>query len=328
MADPASPTPTGADPKGRDRRTVQTMVVAVAADAVLTAAKLLGWVLTGSSSLLAEALHSAAETGNQALLFVGRRRARDPEDRTHPFGSSREQYFWPLIVSVLMFVIGAIGALVEGVRKLLDPAPVERPAIAFAVLGLALLLDGGSWLNAVRQARPDKGGRGWWAYVRESRRPEIPVILMQDTAAVLGLGIAALGVGGAVVADAPAADAIGSFGIAVLLGAVALVLAREMRSLLIGEAALPEERELVLTAIAAHPEVDEVVSLRTLHLGPDDLLVEAKVRFDDDLRVDEVARSIDEIEHRIRAELPHARIIAIEPDLPEPGDPERTAWRP
>lgn len=315
------------DTSASEKRSRLTVWIALAMDLAVTGAKFAGWMITGSSSLLAETFHSGAESANQSLLLVGRRRALVAEDPEHPFGFARERYFWPLIVSVLMFVIGGAGAVAEGIRKLSSPEAITDPVWAFVILGAAATFDGASWFNAIRQAREEKRG-SYWEYIKEARRPEIPTILLQDTAAMIGLTIAAISVGLSVVLDAPVIDAVGSLLIGLLLGTVALVLAREMRSLLIGEAALPAERAAIQQALAVHPDVYEVISLRTLYLGPDDLLVEAKVRMADELDARGISEVIDEIEDRIRGELPQTRIISIEPDVPDPFDPERTAWHP
>lgn len=296
-------------------------------DGGLTVAKLLAFLVTGSSSILAETFHSGAETANQGLLLWGRHRAgRLTEEPHHPFGYSRERYFWPFIVSVLMFGVGSVGSLFEGIDKLRNPEPIVSAGWAFGILAVALVLDGASWVNAVRQARAQKRG-SYWRFVRESRSPEVPMILLEDSAAVVGVAFAFVGVGLAVWTGDSTYDAIGSFAIGGLLAVVAWVLAREMKSLLIGESALPEEAMTIRQAIRGQEEVRDIVYLRTLYLGPDDLMIEAKVTVVDEVSANEFAAAIDAIEDRIRAALPHVGVIAIEPEIPRRHDPDRPAWK-
>lgn len=298
-----------------------TVLVAMLANIGITVAKAVAFVFTGSASLLAETAHSVADTANQGLLLYGYRRARQDPDPDHPFGYGGERYFWPFVYSVLIFGLGALVSVWRGVGSLRDPGPVARPAWALGVLGVALVLDGASLWNARRQA--DRRRRGsYWRYVRRSRHPEIPVVLLEDSAAVTGLGVAIVAVTLSTVAGWHAADAIGSLVIGVLLAVVAFVLAREMKSLLIGEPATPEQEQLVRRVVREQDAVEEVVLLRSLHLGPDDLLIDLKVRLDSGLDADGVARAIDELEREIRDRVSAARIIAVEPDLPRPDDPD------
>lgn len=307
-------------------RGLATVLFALVMDGALTVAKFVGFVISGSSSMLAETFHSGAETANQGLLLWGRHRAddRDPQP-SHPFGYARERYFWPFIVSILIFAIGSLGSAWHAIGKLRHPEELGNITWALGILVAALLFDGASWINALRQAGQEKRG-SYWGYVKRSRQPEIPMILLEDTAAVTGAVLAMVGLGLSLVTGNPAFDAIGSVAIAVLLAAVAWVLAREMKSLLIGESALPEDEEAIRDVFRADDHVLTLVSLRTLHLGPEDLLVEAKLELRDELTSSDVARVIDGLEDAIRDAVPRAGIIAIEPDLARGDDPEVPSW--
>jgi cation diffusion facilitator family transporter len=277
-------------------------------------AKFGGFAITGAASLLAEALHSVADTGNQALLFLGGRRARRRPTAEHPFGYGRERYFWAFVVALMLFSLGALFAIVEGVDKLVHPHELESIAIALAVLGVAIVLEAFSFRTAAVEATRVKGDESWWHFIRRSKSPELPVVLLEDTGALLGLLLAFAGVSLAEVTGNPRWDALGSVGIGILLGVIAIVLAAEMKSLLIGESAAPHVEGAIRAAIADAPEVRRIIHLRTLHLGPDELLVAAKVEFDSP-SVPDLAGAIDAVEARIRAAVPIARVIYVEPDL-------------
>jgi cation diffusion facilitator family transporter len=307
--------------------TLRAIVAAITANVGLAAAKLIGFALTGSASMLAEACHSIADTSNQGLLLIGRARSRRQESPHHPFGYGAERFFWAFLVSVLLLVGGAFVAIFKGVRSVIDPQPVEHLPWALGILGVALLLDGTSLLIATRSA-PRRRREGWLAYIRRTKHPEVPVILLEDTTSVTGVLVALLALGLTAVTGNPVWDGVGSIVIGLLLTAMALILARETQSLLIGEAALPETEAKVRAAMLEDEAVDDLVYLRTLHLGPDELFVEAKVRMDPDLRVRDVALAIDRIENRVRRRAPQARIISIEPDIPRPDDPDRPRYEP
>lgn len=288
---------------------------AFAANLGIALAKLAAFLATGAASMLAEAVHSLADTGNQALLLLGAARARRRATPQHPFGFGRERYFWSFVVALLLFSMGSLFAIYEGIGKVLHPHAVESPGWAFGVLGAALALEGLSLRTAVREARPLRGPRGWWAFVRHARSPELPVVLLEDVGALLGLGFALAGVGLAVATGDARFDALGSIAIGVLLGAIAILLGSEMQSLLIGESAAPEVEARIAAAIDAAPRVRRRIHMRTLHLGPEELLVGAKLEFDARLDAPALARAIDEVEAGIRAAVPEARVIYIEPDV-------------
>jgi cation diffusion facilitator family transporter len=291
----------------------RAIVAAFIANTGIAIAKVVAFLFTGSSSMLAEAIHSLADTGNQGLLFLGGARGSRGPTEAHPFGQGRERYFWAFVVALVLFSLGSLFAIYEGIQKLLHPQELESPEWAFAVLGLAFVLEGLSLRTAAHEANKLRGSRGWWHFIRSTKNPELPVVLLEDLGALSGLVIAAVGVGLATATGEPAFDAIASITIGILLAIIAFVLAREMKSLLLGESASPEEQELIRIAIEAGPEVERLIHMRTEHLGPDDILVAAKV--DLGPKGDEhPARAIDAVEERIRAKVPAAKVIYIEPD--------------
>jgi cation diffusion facilitator family transporter len=303
----------------------RAIAAAFLANLGIAASKIVAFAFTGAASLLAEAIHSVADTGNQGLLFLGGRRASKEPTEKHPFGFGRERYFWAFVVALVLFSLGSVFALVEGIDKLIHPHTVEDPVWAFAVLGVAVVLESGSIRTAIREARPERGERSWWRFIRESKSPEIPVVLLEDFGALIGLTFALVGVALATITDDGAFDAIGSIAIGLLLGVIAVVLAVETKSLLIGESATPEEQDAIRTVIEASPEVRRIIHLRTEHLGPDDLLVAAKLDFFTG-SVSELAGAIDAVEARLRERVPKARLVFFEPDVyraeRDDGDPE------
>jgi cation diffusion facilitator family transporter len=292
----------------------RAIVAAFIANLGIAVAKLAAFLVTGAASMLAESIHSFADTGNQGLLFLGGARSRREPTAEHPFGYGRERYFWAFIVALMLFSLGSMFAMYEGVNKLIHPHEVDSPEWAFAVLGIAIVLESFSLRTAVREASHVRGTRSWWTFIRSSKSPELPVVLLEDVGALTGLAFALLGVTLATVTDEPAFDAMGSVAIGVLLGAIAVILAVEMKSLLIGEAASPQDEQAIREAIMNGPEVDHLIHLRTEHLGPEDLLVAAKVDLTPHAD-NEIARAIDRIEERIRARVPSARVIYLEPDV-------------
>jgi len=292
----------------------RAILAAFLANLGIAIAKFVGFLFTGAASLLAETLHSIADTGNQALLFLGGRRGRRGPTPEHPFGYGRERYFWAFIVSMVLFTLGGLFALFEGEEKLRHPHELESPAYAFAILGVAIVLEALSLRTAIRESNHVRGSERWWMFVRRAKSPELPVVLLEDVGALLGLVFALAGVTLAVVTDEPRLDAVGSLTIGALLLVIATVLAAEMKSLLIGEAASPRAQQDIADAIDGAREVRRIIHLKTMHLGPDELLVAAKVDLDA-TSVADVATAIDVIEGRIRAAVPIARVIYVEPAL-------------
>ena len=293
----------------------KAILAAFVANLGIAVAKLAGFAFTASSAMLAESVHSFADTGNQALLLLGGRRARREPSREHPFGYGRERYFWAFVVSVVLFTLGSVFALYEGIEKLRHPHQLESPLWAIAILAVALVLEGGSLRTAVRAANPLRNGASWWSYIRNSKAPELPVVLLEDIGAMLGLVIALVAVSLALLTDNPRWDGGGTVAIGLLLGLIAAVLATEMRSLLIGESASPSDLEAITETVGSSPHVERLIHMKTQHLGPEELLVAAKVAFPPNLTLGEVANAIDELEIRIRQRVPYARAIYIEPDV-------------
>jgi len=285
------------------------------ADLGIAGAKIAAFLITGATSMLAEAVHSLADTGNQGLLILGAARAKREATLEHPFGFGRERYFWAFVVAMVLFSLGSVFAIHEGIDKLRHPHEVASPAVAVCVLLLAIALEGWSFRTAVVAARPARADKSWWSFIRHSKSPELPVVLLEDLGALLGLVIALAGVTLAAVFGDPRFDAIGSIGIGALLGVIAIVLAVEMKSLLIGESASKEVQGAIRSSIEASPTVRRLIHMRTLHLGPDELLVAAKVEFDAGLDIAGLASAIDDLESAIRQQTPIARVIYVEPDV-------------
>jgi cation diffusion facilitator family transporter len=302
-----------ADPHGEGG--TRAILAAFFANLGIALAKFVGFLITRSSAMLAESIHSLADTGNQALLLLGARRARRAPTPAHPFGYGRERYFWAFVVALVLFSLGSLFALYEGIEKLRHPHEIDSPAVAIAILGVAVALEGYSFRTAVHAASPLREGAGWWQFIRNAKAPELPVVLLEDLGALLGLAVALTAVTVSLVTDNPRWDGAGTVVIGLLLGAIAIVLAIEMRSLLIGESASATDRQAILDAIDASPESDRLIHLRTEHLGPDELLVAAKIAFPPDRTFDQVAAAIDTLEVAIRDRVPAARVIYIEPDV-------------
>ncbi|GII91033.1 cation diffusion facilitator family transporter [Sinosporangium siamense] len=293
----------------------KAIVAALAANLSIAAAKFVAFVFTQSSSMLAESVHSVADSGNQALLLLGAKRAKRERTPEHPFGYGRERYFYAFVVAVVLFTIGALFSLYEGVHKYQHPEPISSPIWAFGVLIFAIIAEIFSFRTAIKESNLVRGDQSWWSFIRRSKSPELPVVLLEDLGALLGLVFALFGVSMAVVTGDGRWDAVGTLMIGVLLAAIAVVLALETKSLLIGESAGPDVERRIVGALTGGPEVPRVIHLRTLHLGPEELLVAAKIEVAHDDSAAEIARGIDAAERRVRAAVPIARVIYLEPDL-------------
>jgi cation diffusion facilitator family transporter len=278
-------------------------------------AKFVGFLITGSSSLLAESIHSLADSSNQGLLTLGGRRARQKPTPLHPFGYGRSRYFWAFVVAVVLFSLGGLFSLYEGYHKVADPHEISSPAVAFGIFGAAIVFEAFALRTAARHARPLRRGRSWVGYIRNSRSPELPVLLMEDSAALIGLVLATTGVALSVITGNPLFDGLGTIAIGLLLVTIAIVLAAEMKSLLLGEAAAPEVVRQIEAEIGGSPGVSRLIHVLTQHLGPEELLVAAKLQFDDSLSMAELADAIDACEARLRAAVPTAKFVYLEPDL-------------
>jgi cation diffusion facilitator family transporter len=298
-----------------DDGSIRAVVAAFLANVGIALAKFVAFAFTGAASMLAEGVHSLADTGNQGLLFIGGRRARRPATPQHPFGFSRERYFWSFVVAVVLFTAGSCFALLEGIEKLRHPHPVESWPWAVGTLVVAMGLESFSLRTAMRESRTTKGNEAWPAFVRHAKAPELPVVLLEDTGALIGLGFALAGIGLAELTGNPRFDALGSVGIGLLLGSIAFVLAAEMKSLLIGEAAAPAVEDRICAGLEGTDGVQRVIHLRTEHLGPEDLLVVAKIAVDGAMPLAETAALIDRAEAAVRATVPEARLMFLEPDV-------------
>ncbi len=301
----------------------KAVIAALVANVGIAIAKFVAWLVTGASSMLAESIHSVADSGNQVLLLIGGRRAKRAPTREHPFGYGRERYVYAFIVSVVLFSVGGLFSLYEAYHKwheLYSGKPDELLEsrwwwVPLVVLTFGIVLEGFSLRTAVKQADPKRRGRSWMEFIRETKAPELPVILMEDFAALVGLTLALSGVGLALLTDNAYWDVVGAAGIGTLLVVVAVILAIETRSMLLGEAAAPDARERIHTALDEAPGLAGVIHLRTLHVGPDKLLVGAKVAVVHDDSAASVARAINEAEERVRAAEPDVYFIYLEPDL-------------
>jgi cation diffusion facilitator family transporter len=294
------------------------IVAALLANLAIAIAKFAGFLATGATSMLAEAVHSVADTTNQGLLFLGGSRSRRPATPEHPFGHGRERYFWAFVVAAVIFTVGSLFALYEGVEKLRHPHAPESVTVAVAILLVALVVESLSLRTAVRESRHLRGEGSWWDFIRRSKEPELPVVLLEDSGALVGLVFALLGVGLAHLTGEARLDALGSIAIGVLLGCIAVTLMAEMKSLLIGEAASPPVLARIRRIMEADEDVRRLIHMRTEHLGPDELLVGAKVELVPTLDVIGVARTINRVEEAVRAAVPQARVIYLEPDITSP----------
>jgi cation diffusion facilitator family transporter len=292
----------------------RAIIAALLANAGIAVAKFVGFLITGSSSMLAESVHSLADTSNQGLLLLGGNRAKRAATAEHPFGYGRDRYFYSFVVALLLFTLGSVFALYEGIHKLSEHEPLESPLWAVAILLVAVGLEGYSFRTAIHESRPLKGSGSWWQFIRQSKVPELPVVLLEDFGALIGLVFALLGVGLSVLTDNSIFDAIGTIAIGTLLGVIAIVLIVEMKSLLIGEGAAPPVLAKITDALA-QDRVERVIHIRTQYIGPEELLVAAKIALNSGLPVEDVARAIDAAEARVREAVPVARMIYLEPDL-------------
>lgn len=293
----------------------KAVIAALLGNLAIAVAKFVAFIFTGSSSMLAESIHSMADSGNQGLLLWGGKAARREADERHQFGFGRERYFWSFVVSLVLFLVGAGFAIYEGIEKIRHPHAVTNVWIALGVLGFAIVVESYSFRMAVKESRPLKGRLSWWQFIQRSRTPELPVVLLEDFGAQVGLVFAFVAVSISHWAHAPVWDGIGTLAIGVLLLVIAVILMVEMRSLLIGEGADDEDMAKIRAAIESAPDVERLIHIRTQHLGPEELLVAAKVDFSDGLLTEQLAAAIDEVERRVRAEVPYAMPMYIEPAL-------------
>jgi cation diffusion facilitator family transporter len=298
-----------------DQGGIRAIVAALGANVGIAVSKFVAYLFTGSSSMLAEAVHSFADSSNQVLLLVGGRRARRPATTEHPFGYGRFRFLYAFVVAIVIFLAGGVFALYESWEKFAEPHPLEDPVWAFAVLIVSIGLEGFSLRTAVKESAARRGDLSWPQFIRRTKAPELVVVLLEDFGALLGLAFALLGVTMAVVTGNGTWDAVGTLAIGVLLILIAVVLATQTTSLLIGEAADPVMADRIETALAAGSGVVSVIHLRTSHLSPDELLVTAKIEIDGTGTARDVVDTINDAEARVRAAVPYDCLIYLEPDF-------------
>jgi len=305
-------------------REMRAVVAALGANLGIAVTKFIAFLFTGSASMLAESVHSVADTGNEVLLLVGRGRSLRPPSDEHPFGYGRERYFYGFVVSVMLFTVGAAFSVYDGIHKIVNPEAIRAPLVALIVLVLSAVLEGFSLRTGVREANKVRGDRNWGTFIRRTKAPELPVVLLEDLAALIGLGFAFAGVTLSWLTGNGRWDGAGSLAIGLLLGTAAAILAVEMKSLLIGESASAEVQRLVIAALEDGPEVSRVIHMRTVHISPDSILVAAKIGVRATDSAAQIAAGIDAAERRVRAAVPIAETIYLEPDIYRPGQADHT----
>lgn len=306
----------------------KAIVAALLANLGIAITKFLAWLFSGSASMLAEAVHSVADTGNQGLLLLGARQAKRKADADHPFGYGRERYVYAFVVSIILFSIGGVFSIYEGVDKLQHPHEITNAWLPIAVLVIAIVLESFSLRTAIKESNKVRGKESWVQFVRHAKAPELPVVLLEDVAALAGLTFAFLGVGLSIITGNTVWDAVGTLAIGSLLVIVAVILGIETKSLLVGEGARPADVTAIRHAINADAHVEALIHLKTLYLGPEELLVAAKVAFAPKRKLADVASAINALEVRVREAVPIARVIYIEPDIYHPpgtGSPSTDA---
>lgn len=297
----------------------RAIVAALLANVGIAVIKFVAFLLSGSSSMLAESVHSVADTGNQGLLLLGGRKSRKQADEAHPFGYGRERFVFAFIVSIILFSVGGVFSVWEGIQKLSTPHPLENPWVPVIVLVLSIVLEAFSFRTAIREARHVRGTESLVTFIRRAKAPELPIVILEDFAALVGLALAFFGVGLTIITGNGIFDGISTLCIGVLLVLVAIVLGIETKSLLVGEGAAPGDLTAIRDAINAHPDVEALIHIKTLYLGPDELLVGAKIAFASKKKLVDVATAIDAVEASIREAVPVARVIYLEPDVYRPA---------
>ncbi|WP_086801490.1 cation diffusion facilitator family transporter [Streptomyces caniscabiei] len=293
----------------------KAIVAALAANLAIAVAKFVAFLFSHSSSMLAEAVHSLADSGNQALLLLGGKKAKREATAEHPFGYGRERYIYAFLVSIVLFSVGGMFALYEGYEKIKHPHAIEAWYWPVGVLVFAIIAESFSFRTAIKESNVLRGKKSWTEFVRHAKAPELPVVLLEDLGALVGLILALGGVGLALLTGDGVWDGIGTLCIGVLLILIAIVLAAETKSLLLGESAGAENVEKIANAVVNGETVTRVIHMRTLHLGPEELLVAAKIAVQHDDTATEIANAIDAAEARIREAVPIARVIYLEPDI-------------
>ncbi|WP_166982650.1 cation diffusion facilitator family transporter [Paramicrobacterium fandaimingii] len=293
----------------------KAIIAAFSANLGIAITKFVAWAFSGSASMLAEGVHSLADSGNQLLLLLGGRKARKTADREHPFGYGRERYVYAFVVAIILFSVGGVFSIYEGINKLQHPHELTMWWLPILVLVVAIVLESFSLRTAVKESNRVRGDRSWAQFVRRAKAPELPVVLLEDVAALLGLVFALCGVGLTVITGNSVFDAIGTLFIGTLLVVVAVILGIETKSLLVGEGATVEDYGRIVAAVTSGGEIEKLIHIKTLYLGPDELLVAAKLGFGREATLEGVASAIDAIERRVRDAVPAARVLYFEPDI-------------
>lgn len=293
----------------------RAIIAALAANIGIAITKFIAAAFSGSASMFAEGIHSVADSGNQILLLIGGKRAKRVATAEHPFGYGRSRYIYAFMVSIVLFAIGGLFSITEGIEKLSHPHELDNVWLPLVVLGAAIVMESFSFRTAIRESNHVRGKQGWVQFVRHAKSPELPVILLEDLAALIGLVLAFFGVGLSVITHNPIWDAIGTLAIGALLVAVAVILGLETSSLLVGEGATAEDTGKIRKALSATAGVNSIIHMKTLYLGPDELMVGAKIAVSADSTGTAIANVIDEAEENVRAAVPTARVIYLEPDL-------------
>jgi cation diffusion facilitator family transporter len=293
----------------------KAIIAALLANLGIAITKFIAYIFSGSASMLAESVHSLADSGNQLLLIIGGRRARREATPEHPFGYGRSRYVYAFIVSVVLFTVGGVFSVYEGLSKLSHPHELTNAWLPILVLSVAILLESFSLATAIRESKKVKGKQSWIQFIRHAKSPELPVVLLEDVAALLGLVLALAGVGLSVITGNPIFDAYGTLAIGALLVVVAVILGLEMGSLLIGEGAQPHEVAAIRKALLATNGVNAIIHMKTLYVGPEELMVAAKIGVDANVTGQEIANIIDAAESEMRKQLPVAQLIYLEPDI-------------
>jgi cation diffusion facilitator family transporter len=290
----------------------KVIYAALAGNTAIAITKIAAALYTGSSAMLSESIHSVVDTGNQTLLLYGLRRAARPADEQHPFGYGRELYFWAFVVAILIFAVGAGVSIYEGIHRVQNPRPITNVGINYAVLTFAMIFEGGAWWVAYRAFNTTRGKRSLIAAVRDSKDPSIFTVLLEDTAAMLGLFVAFVGIALSQWLEIPQLDGLASILIGCILAGAAILLAQETKGLLIGEGADPVTVQEISRVLSAHSAIDRVNEILSMHQGPNDILVNVSVEFRDGLAIGEVERHTAAIEREIKARIPGARRVFIE----------------
>jgi len=300
----------------------KAIVAALSANLGIAVTKFVAFLISGATSMLAESVHSLADSGNQVLLLVGGKRSRRAADEEHPFGYGRERYVYAFMVAIVLFSVGGVFSVYEGVHKIQHPEALTAAWLPIVVLLVAIGLESMSLRTALRESAPHRQGISLFQFIRRAKAPELPVVLLEDIAALVGLVLALVGVVATAATGQGVCDGIGTVAIGVLLVSVALILGIEVKSLLIGEGASDTDAAAIRSAIDGTEGVGGIIHMRTLYLGPDELMVGVKIAVGTHDSAPAVAKTIDEVERRIRASVPTARVIYIEPDIARDRTPE------